>query len=94
MTTKVVKIDNKVRMITGKLAPHLEIQWEHYTLGELQALLETVVRFEIEHNFRRHKDYKDSKGANIQVFNDANELKVTSLKDELLIIRDSQIDSQ
>ena len=53
-----------------------------------------MVRFEIEHNFRRHKDYKDSKGANIQVFNDANELKVTSLKDELLIIRDSQIDSQ
>ena len=88
MTTKVVKIDNKIRMITGKLAPHLEIQWEHYTLAELQSLLATVVRFEIEHNFRRHKDYKDSKGANIQVF------KVTSLKDELLIIRDSQIDSQ
>ena len=94
MTTKVVKIDNKVRMITGKLAPHLEIQWEHYTLAELQSLLETVVRFEIEHNFRLHKDYKDSKGDNIQVFNHANELKVTSLKDELLIIRDSQIDSQ
>ena len=94
MTTKVVKIDNKVRMITGKLAPHLEIQWEHYTLAELQSLLETVVRFEIEHNYGRHQDYKDSKGANIELYYHANELKVTSLKDELLIIRDSQLDAQ
>lgn len=91
MTTKVVKIDHKVRMITGKLAPYLEVQWESYTLAELQALLEHVVRFEIDHNFHRHKDYKDSKGANIEVFNDGNELRVTSLKDELLIIRDCQI---
>ena len=90
MTTKVVKVDNKIRMITGKLAPYLDLAWEDYTLTELQGLLANAIRFEIEHNFRRHKDYKDSKGANIEVFNDGIELRVTSLKDELLVIHESE----
>lgn len=94
MTTKVVKIDKKVRMITGKLAPYIEMQWEEFSLAELHALLERVVRFEIEHNYGRHQDYKDSKGANIELYYHVNELKVTSLKDELLIIKDSQLDAQ
>ena len=76
MTTKVVKVDNKIRMITGKLAPYLDLAWEDYTLTELQGLLANVIRFEIEHNLRRHKDYI--------------ELRVTSLKDELLVIHESE----
>ena len=53
-------------MITGKLAPHLEIQWETLYLSRIAIIALRGWFFEIEHNFRRHKDYKDSKGANIK----------------------------
>lgn len=88
MTTKVLKVDNNVRMITGKLAPYLELDWADYSLAQLEVLLEHIVRFEIEHNYTRHKDYKDKKGANIEVFRSGHLIKVSSLGDELLVIQD------
>lgn len=88
MTTKVVNFENNLRMITGKLAPYLDLDWTSYSLEELEILLKHVVRFEIEYNYRRHKDYKDKKGANVEVFRSGKLLKVSSLNHELLVIQD------
>lgn len=88
MTTKVVKTATGMRMITGKLSPYLELDWAAYSLPELKILLKQVVRFEVEHNHHRHKDYKDRVGANIEVYLQGAELKVMSLQDELLVIKE------
>ncbi|MFW2177096.1 MULTISPECIES: hypothetical protein [unclassified Moraxella] len=90
MTTKVVKIDNAVRMVTGKLAPYLDVDWTAYSFDELKTLLVHVIRFEIEHNYRRHKDYKDKVGANIEVINSGHTLRVVSVGDELLVVQDGE----
>ena len=88
MTTKVVKTDTATRMITGKLAPYLELDWASYDTDRLKDVLKHAIRFEIEHNFRRHKDYKDKVGANIEIVQDGNRLTVKSLGDELLVVQD------
>lgn len=88
MTTIVVKTDKATRMVTGKLAPYLQLDWGQYNVEELKELLKHAIRFEIEHNFRRHKDYKDKVGANIEVFHSGNLLKVVSVGDELLVVQD------
>jgi hypothetical protein len=88
MTTKVVKTDNMIRMITGKLAPYIDLDWASYSFPELKILLKHVVSFEVEHNYRRHKEYKDHVGANVEVIQDENTLMVMSQNDELLVVKD------
>ncbi|ELA08610.1 hypothetical protein MOMA_08611 [Moraxella macacae 0408225] len=89
MATKLIKTANTLRLVTGKLAPYLDINWQDYTLDELESLLQHVVRFELEHNdYLRHKDYKDDKGANVAVFRSSNLLKLSSLGDVLLVVQD------
>lgn len=88
MTTIVTKTANANRMVTGKLAPYIDIDWADYSLDELKDLLQHAIRFEIEHNFRRHKDYKDRVGANIEIAQHGLQLKVMSLGDELLVVQD------
>lgn len=88
MTTKVIKTGKATRMVTGKLAPYLELDWASYTVDELKEVLKHAIRFEIEHNFRRHKDYKDKVGANVEVIHEGNLLKVKSVGDELLVVQD------
>lgn len=88
MTTKVVKVGNVHRMITGKLAPYIDLDWTAYDSEALKEILKHAIRFEIEHNFHRHKDYKDKVGANIEIVPEGSLIKVKSLGDELLVVQD------
>lgn len=89
MTTKLIKTTDTLRLVTGKLAPYVDVAWQDYTLDELEVLLQHVVRFELEHNnYSRHKEYKDKKGANVEVFRSGNLLKLSSLGDVLLVVQD------
>lgn len=88
MTTKVVKTDTATRMITGKLAPYLELDWASYDIDSLKTLLKHAICFEIEHNYHRHKEYKDKVGANVEILQEGQLLKVKSLNDELLVVQD------
>lgn len=90
MTTKVIKTAQGLRFITGGLAPYIELDWQAFSLEQLESLLEKVVRFELENNhYARHKEYKDTKGANVEVFRYGNTLKISSLSDVLLVIQDN-----
>lgn len=90
MTTKVIKIEQHLRFITGSLAPYVELDWQAFSLEQLESLLEQVVRFELENNnYARHKEYKDTKGANVEVFRLNNTLKISSLGDVLLVVQDT-----
>lgn len=89
MATKVVPLTQGIRIVSGKLVPYVELDWASYSLEELVVLLEEVMRIEVEHNYRRHKDYKDKKGANIEVYRGINYIKVSSVGDELIYIQDS-----
>lgn len=89
MSTKVVPLAQGVRIVSGKLTPYVEIDWGKYSMDELVVLLEEVMRVEVEHNYTRHKDYKDKKGANIEVYKGINHIKVSSVGDELIYIQDS-----
>lgn len=90
MTTKVIKIDTGLRLITGALAPYIELDWQDFSLEQLERLLEQVVRFELENNnYARHKEYKDTKGANVEVFRYGHSIKISSLGDVLLVVQDT-----
>lgn len=90
MTTKVIKTDHALRFITGALAQYIELDWHSFSLEQLEVLLEQVVRFELENNnYARHKEYKDTKGANVEVFRYGNTLKISSLGDVLLVVQDT-----
>lgn len=89
MATKVIPLTQGVRIISGKLVPYMELDWARYDLEELSVLLAEVMRIEIEHNHTRHKGYKDKKGANVEVYQGINYIKVSSVGDELLYIQDS-----
>lgn len=90
MTTKVINTPNALRFVTGSLAPYIELDWHAFSLEQLETLLDSVVRFEIEHNnYLRHQEYKDKKGANIEVFRFGNTLKLSSLGDTLLVVQDN-----
>lgn len=92
MTTKVIKIEQGLRFITGTLAPYIELDWQAFSLEKLETLLEQVVRFELENNkYARHKEYKDAKGANVEVFRLNNTLKISSLGDVLLVVQDNHL---
>lgn len=88
MTTIVTKTATATRMITGKLAPYIDIDWASYDLEALKTVLKYAIRFEIENNYRRHKDYKDKVGANIEVIQEGNVIKIVSVGDELLVVQD------
>lgn len=88
MTTKVVKVGNVHRMITGKLAPYIDLDWTAYDSEALKEILKHAIRFEIENNYRRHKDYKDKVGANVEVIQEGNVIKIISVGDELLVVQD------
>lgn len=88
MTTIVTKTATATRMITGKLAPYIELDWASYDFETLKTVLKHAIRFEIEHNYRRHKDYKDKVGANVEVIQEGHMIKIVSMGDELLVVQD------
>lgn len=89
MSTKVIPLTQGVRIVSGRLAPHIEIDWAGYSMAELEMLLAEVMRIEVEHNQPLHKGFKDKKGANVEVFKGLNHIKVSSVGEELLYIQDS-----
>ena len=90
MTTLVTKTGDNVRLVTGKLADYITINWSDFSLTQLETLLPQIIRFEIENNYQRHKDYKDKHGANVEVFRKGEVIRVSSQGDELLVIQDSK----